>query len=107
MTSPRPIADPLVIPADVLLLRGGVVANEAMLTGESVPQRKEGCADAAVDAASEAEEQGQGVEGAGAGDDVTNDGVPDLTKWVQGQARHVLFAGTKVVSHSNAIAEQS
>lgn len=59
-----------VVPADILLLRGTCVVNEASLTGESVPQMKEGLSDI--------------VEG---------DDLSMKTK----HKTHVLYAGTKML----------
>ena len=64
-----------VVPADLLLLKGSAVVNEASLTGESVPQMKEG--------------MGEIIEG------------ENLSMKTQHKA-HVLYAGTKMLQCKGA-----
>jgi cation-transporting ATPase 13A1 len=73
-------------PADVLLLAGSVVTNEAMLTGESTPQMKEA------------------PPGLSGYSEVGGAGGPNLDVFEEGSdrshARHVVFAGTSVIAAS-------
>jgi manganese-transporting P-type ATPase len=68
-----------VIPADAVIVKGGLVVNEAMLTGESTPLLKESL-DVAAAAA--------GPEGTDRALDLTADRL------------HVVSAGTALISHS-------
>ena len=63
------------VPADVLLLRGTAVVNEATLTGESVPQMKEALSNAALESSEALELKG----------------VHKL---------HILYSGSTVMQHS-------
>lgn len=120
------LPDPAVVPADILLLSGTVVVNEAMLTGESVPQMKEAATeDEASDEARDlrrAEEEataqgGAAIAGAPKGvhaaaiapSDAEDDGgsttedadEAHTSRWLQGVSRHVLFAGTTLVTSAS------
>jgi len=86
-----------VCPADMLLLSGGAVVNEAMLTGESVPHRKDplyetggGGMPVLVD------ESADGETAAEAGD-----------KWIAGKSGSVLLGGTTILTHSPPVAAQA
>ncbi|GMF46859.1 unnamed protein product [Phytophthora fragariaefolia] len=71
-----------VVPCDLLLLRGNCVVNESMLSGESVPLRKEAIGASIVND----KEKMENLE--------IDDGSSMKHK------RHVLFGGTKVVQHT-------
>ncbi|KAG7387437.1 hypothetical protein PHYBOEH_008244 [Phytophthora boehmeriae] len=71
-----------VVPCDLLLIQGSCVVNESMLSGESIPLRKEGVGAALV---SEAEKLSR-LE--------VEDGSSMKHK------KHVLFGGTKVLQHT-------
>jgi len=67
----------VLFPCDALLLRGSVIVNEAMLTGESVPQQKSGISSLPTSSMDEALAM---VAGGGAC-----------------HGRHIIYGGTKVV----------
>eukprot|EP00978_Attheya_sp_CCMP212_P000377 scaffold762_cov44-Attheya_sp.AAC.1 len=70
------------VPADFLLLQGNGVVNEAMLTGESVPQLKEGITNSASSLTTSEEPQHLDME----------DGAHKMS---------ILFGGTVLVNHQN------
>ncbi|GMF28131.1 unnamed protein product [Phytophthora lilii] len=78
-----------VVPCDVLLLRGNCVVNESMLSGESVPLRKESIGTSIVND----EEKLKSLE--------IDDGSSMRHK------RHVLFGGTKVLQHATPALKDS
>ena len=71
-----------VIPCDLLLVQGTCVVNEAMLTGESVPQMKETCSNA-----DDIHRVLQLVHESNSSDDVLS-------------RRHLLFGGTEMLQHT-------
>ena len=75
-----------IMPCDALLIQGSCVMNEAMLTGESVPQIKETLANADIS-------QGQDFKTSIINLDFENNG--DLS-W----RRHVVMGGTNLLQHS-------
>lgn len=77
------------VPCDLLLLRGNCVVNESMLSGESVPLRKEAVGASIVNDA----EKLKNLE--------VDDGSSMKHK------RHVLFGGTKVLQHTTPSSKDS
>eukprot|EP01041_Mallomonas_annulata_P003195 gene3195-6306_t len=75
-----------IMPCDALLLRGSCVVNEAMLTGESVPQVKETI---------ESTDDKNGVVELG-------EDSADAMTW----RRHMLFAGTVILQHTELMPAQ-
>ncbi|XP_050708710.1 endoplasmic reticulum transmembrane helix translocase-like isoform X6 [Eriocheir sinensis] len=70
----------LMVPCDLLLLRGSCVVDESMLTGESIPQMKEG------------------LEGLEERERETMERNLDIAT---DSKLHMLYAGTKIVQHSS------
>jgi len=81
-----PMADAAVVPCDAVIIRGSCVANEAMLTGESVPQLKESLA--AADGGTEDKDGGDVV-------DLGTDSNINAA-W----RRHLVFSGTTLLQHA-------
>jgi cation-transporting ATPase 13A1 len=78
--------EPVVLPCDAALIKGGCIVNEAMLTGESVPQVKESltCTDK-LDGCLQVNDQGVDAQ------------------W----RRHVLFGGTELQQHSETVGTET
>mmetsp|Transcript_6291 Transcript_6291/g.9492 ORF Transcript_6291/g.9492 Transcript_6291/m.9492 type:complete len:1517 (+) Transcript_6291:72-4622(+) len=76
-----------VIPCDALIVRGGAVVNESTLTGESVPQMKDGLASGSLGAV-------------GIDDDSLDEEIS-----IKGQHKvHALFGGTRVLQVTSVAA---
>jgi cation-transporting ATPase 13A1 len=85
-----------VVPCDALIVRGSCVANEAMLTGESVPQIKESLALADLDELSSGIGLEMSTKGSGGFVDLGSDNSVDAN-W----RRHLVFGGTNILQHSD------
>lgn len=80
-----------VVPCDALLLRGSCVVNEAMLTGESVPQMKETLRTRSTATASASTAAQDFV-------DLGSDSHVDA-QW----KRHMVFSGTSLLLHTERV----